>query len=99
MTSDVEKLEWLSVPENSPRSGVSSTVEMPCLDKDDRKVEKTKKDDLFESEESEKPMPCTSYDLFCAERLPDRKSNRTPGVPINVGMTYMHKAEEKEIKY
>ena len=53
MTSDVEKLEWLCASESSPASGVSLTVEMGCLDKDDRKVEKTKQDDLFGSEESE----------------------------------------------
>ena len=44
-------------------------------------------------------MPCTSSDGFYAERFPDPESSLTPGVPINVLMTYMHKAEEKENKY
>ena len=99
ITSDVVKLERLSAPESSP-----TNVKMPCLDKDDRKVEKTKQEksldeDLYGYKESEKPMECRTSDAFCSERLPDPESSLTPCVTPNVEMTYMHKTGKKEQKY
>ena len=104
MTSDVEKLEWLSAPESSPISRVPSTVEMPCLDKDDRKIEKTKQEKSSDKDpegykEAEKPMPCRSSDGFYAEWLSASESSLYPGATVNVEMRYMHKTDEKEDKY
>ena len=102
MTSDVEKLV-LSAPESCPTSGMPLTIEMPCLDTNDRNIEKTKQEklsqeDLLGSEEPEKPMPCTSSDGFYAKRLLALDSSLTPVTP-NVEMKNMHKPEEKVEKY
>ena len=104
MTSDVEKLEWLSAPKSSPISRMPSTVEMPCLDKDDRKIEKRKQEKSSDEDpdghkETEKPMPCRSFDEFYAERLSASESSLTPGATPNVEMRYMHNNDKKEDKY
>ena len=81
-----------------------STVEMLCLDKDDRKIEKTKQakpsdEDPEGYKEAEKPMPCRSSDGFYAEWLSASENSLNPGATPNVEMRYMHNTDEKEDKY
>ena len=99
-SSDGMKSKQPPKTKTSPTSCVTTDIGMKCLDKNNRKVEKTKQENSSKQEpdgheESDKPMPCTSSDGFYAERLPALESSPTPDMPPNIEMRYLHKADEK----
>ena len=102
--SDGVKSKQPSNTKTSPTSGVNTDIGMKCLDKNDRKLEKTKQENSSEKEpngheESEKPMPCRSSNGSYAERLPASESSPTSGLTLNIDMTYLHNPDEKVEKY
>ena len=103
-SSDGVKSKQPPNKKTSPTSEVNTDIGMKCLDKNDRKVEKTKQENSSEKEpngheESEKPMPCRSSNGSYAERLPASESSPTSGATPNIEMMYLHKADEKLEQY
>ena len=103
-SSDGMKSKQPPNTKTSPTSGVTTDIGMKCLDKNDRKLEKTKQENSSEKEpngheESEKPMPCRSSNGSYAERLPASESSPTSGATPNIEMMYLHKADGNVEQY
>ena len=100
-SSDGVKSKQPPNTKTSPTSRVPTYKGMKCLDKNDRKVEKTmqqkmSKEDSNRYEESKEPVVCTSSDEFKDERrIHSVSSPTTPGLTSNREMTYLDMGDRK----
>ena len=105
ISSNGVKTEKLPAREISPNSGITPNIEMTCLYMGNEKVEKvdvekkkprkTSVEDLAKYEESEQPMPCTSFEEVQAELPPASECSPTSGGTPNLDMTYLDMGERK----
>ena len=105
ISSNGVKTEQLPAREISPTSGITPNIEMTCLYMGNEKVEKvevekkkqkkTSVEALAKYEESEQPMPYTSFEEVKAELPPASECSPTSGVSPNLDMTYLDVGERK----
>ena len=105
ISSNGVKTEQLPAREISPTSGITPSIEMTCLYMGNEKVEKvevekkkqkkTSVEALAKYEESEQPMPYTSFEEVKAEFPPASECSPTSGVSPNLDMTYLDVGERK----